>query len=109
MIPKIFENVGLQNKYSNHSLRATSITMMLNAEKVIAERSGHRSIKALRSYEKTSVSQEQVAAKSIVQDLNEEAVTKEMKKKEVDTDRLPQKANEHTFSGTLNNCTININ
>ena len=51
MIPKIFEKAGLQNKYSNHSLRATSITRMFNAgitEKVIAERSGHQSLKALR-------------------------------------------------------------
>ena len=40
MIPKIFEKAGLQDKYSNHSLHATSITRMFNAgitEKVIAE------------------------------------------------------------------------
>ena len=40
MIPNIFEKAGLQNKYSNHSLCATSITRMFNAgitEKVIAE------------------------------------------------------------------------
>ena len=108
MIPKIFEKAELQNKYSNHSLRATSITRMFNAgitEKVIAERSGHRSLKALRTYEKTSVEQEQLAGQSIAKDISE-------------TDKKPPKASElqkdpeslsHTFSGTLNNCTININ
>ena len=108
MIPKIFEKAGLQNKYSNHSLRVTSITRMFNAgitEKVMAERSGHRSLKALRTYEKTSVELEQLAGQSIAKDISE-------------TDKKPPKASElqkgpeslsHTFSGTLNNCTININ
>lgn len=72
MIPKIFENAGLSDKYSNHFLRATSITRMFNAgitEKVIAEQSGHRSLKALRLYEKTSVEQEQLAGESIAKDI----------------------------------------
>ena len=44
--------------------------------------------KPLDQYEKTSVTQEQLAGKSIVQDLNQEAVYKEMKENEVDTDRV---------------------
>ena len=31
IIPKIFENAGLQDKYSNHTLCVTSITRMFNA------------------------------------------------------------------------------
>ena len=110
MIPKIFEKAGLQEKYSNHSLRATSITRMFNAgitEKVIAERSGHRSLKALRSYEKTSSEQEQLAGESITKDTNVNDTNRKPSKAPE-----PQKASEnlsHTFSGTLNNRTININ
>ena len=40
----------------NHSLRATAITWIFNGqvdEKVIAEASGHKTLKALRSYEHT--------------------------------------------------------
>ena len=100
MILKIFEKVGLQNKYSNHSLHANSITRMFNAsiiEKVIAEWSGHQSLKAFKSYEKTSVEQEQLAGQNIAKGISE-------------TDKKPPKTSEpqkglenlsHTFSGTL--------
>ena len=45
---------GLGIHYTNHSLRATALTRMYNAgvtEKLIAEKSGHKSLKALRVYE----------------------------------------------------------
>ena len=48
--------------YTNHSLRATAITRMWNGgvpEKATAETSGHKSLKALRCYERTSVAQQQ--------------------------------------------------
>ena len=44
-------------KYTNHSLRATSTTRMFSKgvpEKLIAEKTGHRSLKALRFYERTN-------------------------------------------------------
>ncbi len=55
---------GVTVHYTNHSLRATAVTRMFNKgvpEKLIAEKSGHRSLKALRVYERTSVSQEKSA------------------------------------------------
>ena len=66
IVPKICAGCELQNTYTNHSLRATAITRMFTGnipEKVIADKSGHKSIKGLRFYEKTSVLQEQVAEK----------------------------------------------
>ena len=60
-IPKLFATSGLEGLYTNHSLRATSITRMFKAdvpEKIIAEKSGHKSLKALRMYERTSSLQE---------------------------------------------------
>ena len=59
---------GVDVHYTNHSLRATAVTRMYNTgvpEKLIAEKSGHRSLKALRAYERTSEGQEKSAAKCI--------------------------------------------
>ena len=56
---------------TNHSLRATAITRMFSSkvpERIIAEKSGYRSIAALHSYEYTSCEQEQVAGRAIVSD-----------------------------------------
>ena len=50
-VPEISQASGCGVKYTNHSLRATAITCMFNAgmpEKVIADNSGHKSLKGLR-------------------------------------------------------------
>ena len=68
-IPQLFAASGLEGLYTNHSLRATSITRMFKAdvpEKIIAEKSGHKSLKALRMYECTSSLQEQATAVVII-------------------------------------------
>ena len=54
--------------YTNHSLRATAVTRMYNtgvSEKLIAEKSGHKGLKALRVYERTSKVQEKSAGQCI--------------------------------------------
>ena len=46
---------------TNHSLRATGATTLFNAglpEKIIQKNTGHRSVEALRRYERVSVEQE---------------------------------------------------
>ena len=51
MLPELARRSGVGVHYTNHSLRATSITRMFNngiPEKVIAEISGHKSAKALQ-------------------------------------------------------------
>ena len=67
--------------YTNHSLRATAMTRMFNQgvpEKVIAEKSGHRSLDGLRSYEHPSRKLEKAAGEIIAdptrsfQDVKEE-------------------------------------
>ena len=50
-MPDIAAESGLGVHYTNHSLRATAVTRMYNTgvpEKLIAEKSGHKSLKALR-------------------------------------------------------------
>ena len=68
IITEISVEAGLQVHYTNHSLRATAVTRMYNTgvpENLIAEKSGHRSLKALRAYKRTSEDQEKLAGQSI--------------------------------------------
>ena len=67
-MPDIAAELGLGVHYTNHSLRATAVTRMYNTgvpEKFIAEKSGHKSLKALRVYERTSKVQEKSAGECI--------------------------------------------
>ena len=60
MVKRMFEQIGVQGK-TNHSLRATGATRLFEAnvpEKRIQERTGHKSVDALRLYEHTSVRQQ---------------------------------------------------
>ena len=59
---------GIKGRITNHSLRATSATQMYEMgvpEKIIQDHTGHRSIEALRMYERSSA-QQQEAASSIL-------------------------------------------
>ena len=60
------EEAGTSIRYTNHSLRATSTTRLFASnipEKVIQEKSGHRSLAGLQAYEKTTTSQEHSVTK----------------------------------------------
>jgi len=64
------KDAGTKARYSNHSLCATAMTRMYNqrvTEKLIAEKSGHRSIEALQMYEHTA-SELQRAANEVISD-----------------------------------------
>ena len=59
MVKKMFEQIGVEGK-TNHSLRATGATRLFEVnvpEKLIKERTGHRSVDSLRLYKHTSVMQ----------------------------------------------------
>ena len=64
----VFRELHKDGVGTNHSLRATgtmSVTCLFNAgvpEKVIQKTTGHRSIKALRGYERVSMDQHQASA-----------------------------------------------
>ena len=56
---------GIEGRVTNHSVRATSATHMYEQgvpEKVIQDRTGHRSLEALRVYERTSALQQETAS-----------------------------------------------
>jgi hypothetical protein len=57
MIKTMCSSAGISGKKTNHSLRLFGVSSMFEEnipEKIIQERSGHRSITALRVYEKTT-------------------------------------------------------
>ena len=66
MVPKMCEEGGIAGRKTNHSLRATGATQMFQAnvpEKIIQERTGHRSTDALRLYERTTEEQHKAVTK----------------------------------------------
>ena len=48
-------------KFTNHSLRASGATALIQSEKIIQEFTGHRLVKALGQYEKVASQQKQAA------------------------------------------------
>ncbi len=95
-LPEISEKAGIGVRYTNHSLRATAVTRMYEngvPEKIISEKSGHRSLKALRNYEHTSETQEKAAGESLRSKKVFSAVSEpdgdESRKDEVDDKKKP--------------------
>ena len=61
MMKRISEEAKLPTKYTNHSLRAYGITKLFKSDipdKLIMEKSGHRSIEGMRKYQRTDALQE---------------------------------------------------
>ena len=60
MLKEMCQEAGISGNFSNHSLRAYGATSSFQAgvpEKLIQQRTGHRTIEALRQYERTSEAQ----------------------------------------------------
>ncbi|XP_011406250.1 PREDICTED: glutamine-rich protein 1-like [Amphimedon queenslandica] len=60
MVKTMCSKAGLQGNKTNHSLRSFGVSSLFQEnvpEKIIQERSGHRSVSALRMYEKTTSKQ----------------------------------------------------
>ena len=68
LLKKICSGAGVQNRYTNHSLRATGATLHFQsgtAKNVSMERSGHRSTDVVRQCERVSQDQH-IAAQAIL-------------------------------------------
>ena len=118
ILPKLSVESGCGVRYTNHSLRATAATRMFSTgvpEKLIADKTGHRSLKALRFYERTQPSMEQAVNAVIANpeckfsgfDKVNLPEIKPLVEDDSGTEKCASSAG-HTFSGTLSNCTINI-
>ena len=65
MVKKMCSDAGIGGHKTNHSLRATGATELFKRgapEKLIQERTGHRSLEALRTYERSSEEQHKAAS-----------------------------------------------
>ena len=68
MVPDMCKEAKISGHKTNHSLRATGATELYTAgvpEKIIQERTGHRTLESLRMYERTSEKQQQAVSKVI--------------------------------------------
>ena len=77
MVKSMFDEAGIRAKYTNHSLRATGASELFQSnvpEKVIQNITGHRSVKALRQYEKVAETQKQAASNILTGTLNQNFV-----------------------------------
>ena len=57
MVSEMFTEAGVEEKKTNHSLRAAGVSRLYEAgvdEKVIQSRSGHRHLESLRMYKRVS-------------------------------------------------------
>ena len=110
MMPNITERANVPVRYTNHSLRATAATRMFASgvpEKVVSEVTGHKSLTALRTYERTSEQQQRAAGRAI-SSLKREL---QMEKEELQVENVPPAENKPQLpqiSGTLSNCTFNF-
>ena len=105
------EKANLSTKYTNHSLRATSASRLFACnvpEKLIQEKTGHRSLSGLRVYERTTSGQEKNITKilessSAVPEGNDVENVPPVEHKPVDSS-----ATAPVFSGQLQNCVFNF-
>jgi len=61
LVKDVCKEAGIEGDKTNHSLRATGTTRMWEGnvpEKLIQQRTEHHSLEALRTYERTSVTQQ---------------------------------------------------
>ena len=68
MVSTMCDEAGISGKKTNHSLRVSGATSLFDAgvpERVIQQRTGHRSIEGLRIYERNTDEQEMAVSKSL--------------------------------------------
>ena len=114
MMAKISGLAGLTGAYTNHSLRAISASRMFAAgvpEKIVAEFTGHKSIKALCQYERTTVPQLRAAGLAITtaESFAASVATDSKPNATVAEQQLVIKKQLPSICGTHTNCTFNIN
>ena len=127
-VKKMCEQAKISGNKTNHSLRATGATSLFAEgvpEKVIQERTGHRSLEALRVYEHTSARQHQVvsnllsarpsASDIIPNQSTNKSITMQQHPCLSLSSHISSTSQEQSifpgiqFHGNLNGCTININ
>ena len=110
MVKELFNEIGVAGK-ANHSLRATGVSTLFEAnvpEKLIQERTGHRSLKALRFYEWTTDKQQQEISVILAKHPRDEETIPAVPQA-VPLNLLPSSSAPCPTFGVLHHCTVNIN
>ena len=105
----MFTEIGISGK-SNHSLRATGASILFQAnvpEKIIQERTGHRPVKALRLYERTTGEQHQQVSHILSNQMQQRSIFT-LQNQGVSA-QGPTSMPPLPAFGMLQNCTINVN
>ena len=120
MVKDMCSQAQIEGKKTNHSLRASGITTLFQAgvsEKVIQDRSGHRSLDGLRKYERVSEEQQASACSALVPASSMTQSTPEAQASQMSVlntfspvyQQLQQQQPCCSFSGAhLQNCNIKI-
>ena len=109
MLSKMCEQAGLEHR-TNHSLRATGASNMFQAnlpEHVIQSRTGHLSLKALRTYERVTEDQQKEACK-ILTPISTNIHQEPKKREQMAANAPPPQMVTNALFGNPNNCTINV-
>ena len=110
-------NAGLEGHKTNHSLRATGATEMYRGnvpEKLIQERTGHRSLKSLRVYERSTDEQHRAvstllsSAKETMFHQQHSLAVKQSNQSHVDIQPVAISGSVNFSFQNLTGCTINI-
>ena len=112
------KEAGIEGNITKHHLRATSATQMYDQgvpEKIIQERTGHHSLEALRTYERTDEHQHQAvsAILSAPTSSSSTSYNQHIEREKMNISRTvcqphqPSTTSNFTFQN-LHGCTINI-
>ena len=116
MVKDMCSESGIELK-TNHSLRATGASAMFHnqvPEKIIQDTTGHRSLDALRKYEKTSIQQHQAVSRVLMSGEMVPYGDQPGHTSSTDQASNPAVSGIHTLFGnvtnsTISNITVNIN
>ena len=113
MVQDMCNKAGIKGHNTNHSLRATGATHLYSAgvpEKIIQERTGHRSLECLRMYEQTSDCQHKAVSK-ILSSKEETTFNGQLQNIKQQTSAISNHVQSTSCIPTMNfnSCSVNIN
>ena len=114
IVQDMCKDAGIHGYKSNHSLRATACTIGLEKgvpEKLLMERTGHRSVKSLHTYQRVSNVQKEIVSDMLRgSTLNESSVTARESSEEPPTKRMCTcSEKEGTGQFNFNICSVLFN
>ena len=119
MIKDMCIDAGIEGHKTNHSLRATGASELFEAgvpEKIIKERTGHRSLEALRVYERTTMDQQKAVSallssekkKSFQQAIQHQSINIQHQQPQVNQPQINPSQQVGPYQ-VFNNCSVVIN